>query len=118
MRRRLAFTTASDGSATVTDDVYVQPSLLYAVMADVAGLADTADITISVTYPNGTDYAVLTLTNLTAFGVYYPRLVEHDNTGTALDTTTIPVVEGKLKFVVASGGNALPGALTFILTEL
>lgn len=118
MRKRLAFTTASDGSATVTDDTYIQPSLLYAVMSDVAALDNTADITISVTYPNGTDYTVLTLTNQTAFGVYYPRLVEHDNTGTVLTTTTIPVVEGKLKFVVAQGGNALSGALTFILTEL
>lgn len=81
--------------------------------------ADTADITITV---EGTGEAILTLTNQTASGKFYPRAQVHGPTGVALTLEgTEPLVEpivvakDRIKVAVAEGGAAKTGAIHVII---
>src|SRR4051812_16562506 len=63
----------------------------------------TTDVTIST---RSTLQTILTLTNVTATGVYHPRSVVHGNTGTALTgVEPINAADEEIKIVVAQGGN-------------
>lgn len=85
------------------------------------GTLDTgADLTITA---DATGAAIITLTNAGTSNVsYYPRVQVHGPTGAALTydgTRTInepPFVSNeRIKIVVAQGGNALTGTITFLV---
>lgn len=69
-----------------------------------------------------TGIAIVTLTNYDASGTVYPRAATHDTTGAAslyaaggtAVNDHIPVVNERVKIVVAQGGNAKTG--TFYVT--
>lgn len=110
----------SDSDATtVTGQLRAQvPLLLYAVEYVDGDLADTTDVTLSMTdTPSGVDTTLLTLTNVTADGWYYPQALVDDNAGADTTFYTAQVVTGPLRVVVAGGGNAASGKLIAHLLE-
>jgi len=89
---------------------------LCAVKVAIGTLAATSDFTITVTKtPDAVDYTLITLTDISASGVYYPRHQVHSNVGTALtlDGTRIafdePLVCGFIKVALAQGGTGKVG---------
>lgn len=79
-------------------------------------LDDGVDAVLSCVRDNdAADFTVLTLTDANSDAVYRPQVQVHSNTGAALTYDgTHPVVEepfvnGLLKLVIASGGNAKTG---------
>ena len=72
--------------------------------------------------PEAVDKTLLTLTDANADDTYYPRDVVHNLTGTALTgtaggDTTMLLVTGNLKLVVASGGDAKTGGCVVYILE-
>jgi hypothetical protein len=116
-RQPLGFITDGSGDATTIGSEIPSGAILYAVIVDVGATDDTCDITLSQTI-NGTVSTILTITDQTVFGIYYPRVVEHDNTGTALTTTTPVVLAGIPKIVVTQGGATKQGSVVLLYTEL
>lgn len=98
-----------DSSGDATAYIPVTSGALYALnfTKGASALANTADVTVS------TDglYAstILTLTNLditSTAATYYPRVASCGNTGSAnSDTSIMPPVIGRLKIVIAQGGD-------------
>jgi hypothetical protein len=119
---RLTGTTAADGSLTVLSEASYNAKLYSVVWID-GDLADGVDAVLSVTNTDvGIDATLLTLTDANSDATYYPRYLQHGEAGAALtgtaggDRTQAPVV-GKLKLVVASGGDAKTGGAVVYLCE-
>jgi hypothetical protein len=122
-KHAVAFTTAADGSATVYTTGFVNGAILQ-VDYTYDDAATGADFTVT---GRTTGEAILTITNAGTSSIsWQPRQVIHPvaNTGagTALtyDGTNeiygpIWIVDEEIKIVVASGGNAKSGTLTFIV---
>lgn len=119
----LAFTTAADGSATVRSGFPVNGRI-----QEVTYTYDDADTGADFTVTgNTTGRAVLTITNAgTSTVTWKPREVVHPiaNTGAGAALTydgtneiydSFWLVDEEIKLVVASGGNAKSGTLTFIV---
>lgn len=107
---RLAITTdgSGDGSAT-SDDQYV--GLLYAVQLIDGDFDDGVDLTLTAEQGE-LAIPLLTKADWNSDQIVYPRVLEALNTdGTALTTHTAPLVAGKIKAVIAQGGNAKSGAI-------
>ena len=108
--------TSSGGAKTITSEQAVH-GFLYKVKWVDGDLVDAVTAVLSVTEtPEGVDETLLTLSNpdANADKNYYPRDVVHDATGGALTGTSggdriMPFVSGKLKLVIASGGDAKTG---------
>lgn len=119
----VAFTTAADGSATVYTGGFVNGRLLEVVYT-YDDAATGADFTIT---GRTTGKALLTVTNAgVATVTWRPRGVVHTQAETGAGTAVtfdgtnelyepVPVVDEEIKVVVAQGGNAKSGTLTFIL---
>jgi len=114
---RLAITTNGSGAATV-NAVEASYGEVYAVKLAIGSLAATTDITLSYTNaPDAVDVTLLTLTDQSASALYYPRHQVHGSTGSGLtlDATQIafaqPIIAGRLKAVVAQGGDTKSGVL-------
>lgn len=115
MKSVLKYTTAADGSATAIDTrgvLGVVTGVLY-----IPGSTDTG-ATITLTCEGPFTKPILTKASAgTANSLYYPRDLVHavaDGaalTGTAGGDRTAPLVDGRLKLVVASGGNAKSGSV-------
>jgi hypothetical protein len=111
---KLYGTTATGGALTVTADTAVR-GLLYAVEWIDGDLVDGVDAVLSVVRDdNAPDYTLLTLTDANADAVYYPRVIIHSEAGAALTGTSggdraMPVINGRLKLAVTSGGDAKTG---------
>jgi hypothetical protein len=108
-------TTAADGSASVTSTTWTIGKL-YA-LAYLPGTIDTG-ATITVTCEGPQSKALLTKASAGTSNVtFYPRDLQNavaDGaalTGTAGGDRTAPILDGKIKLVVASGGNVLTGAI-------
>lgn len=114
---RLDLTTDAGGAATVTDNRIVYGLLFAAQLVD-GDLADGVDLTLTC---ENTDLSIplLTVANFNTDSLYYPRVLQNLNTdGTALTTHTLPLVAGKIKAVLAAGGNTKTGSvICFILTD-
>lgn len=117
---KFGITTAADGTATVTG-----PSVLgelYAVQVLIGTLTNgAADITLA-TVNSDAAATLLTLTNITANALYYPRHLVHGETGTALTGTAggdrcEPLLCGNIRVTVAGGGNATSGAVIVFWEE-
>ena len=111
---KLYGTTAVGGALTVTAETAVR-GLLHAVEWIDGAFVDGVDAVLSVVRDdNAPDYVLLTLTNADADAVYYPRVIIHSEAGAALTGTSggdraKPVINGRLKLVVADGGDAKAG---------
>lgn len=109
----------TNGSGAFTGTVAgVGVGLLYAVQWVDGDLADGVGAVLSVASAvSAVDDTLLTLTAANADKWYYPRVVEHGNTGSDLTTYALQVVTGALKVVVSSGGDAKSGAVHFWLID-
>lgn len=112
---KLTGTTTSGGAATITHTIRVAGKLLAVEWID-GDLADGVDAVLSVTgASSGVQRAILTLTNANTDAMYYPHVIMHDNTGTAVTfdgTNEIyaqDVFDGILDLVIASGGDTKTG---------
>lgn len=119
---RISITTAADGSATVYSAPFV--GLLHALvyLPGASGLDTGADLTIT---DEATGHALVTVTNGgTSTVVIMPRGATASTAnaaslyaaGGAAVNDRLPVV-GRVKIVVASGGNAKSGAIVVVWEE-
>lgn len=106
----LPFTTDASGDATVTA-AFDTIGKVYAVAWTDGDLADGVDAVLSYTGSGRPDQTLLTLTNANDDAWYYPRAAASSSAGAALTAYVEPMVMGKLKVVVSSGGNAKSGAI-------
>ena len=115
---KLYGTTATGGGLTVTAETTVR-GLLHAVEWIDGDFADGVDAVLSVVRDdNAADYTFLTLTNADVDKVYYPRELVHTVAGVAIDgEITNPVLNGKLKLAVTSGGDAKSGGVIVYYTD-
>jgi len=114
---KLAITTASDGSATVTSTQNVK-GFLYGLHYAPGTIATGGDLTIS--FVNGANaQTVLTVTNGGTSNVsWYPRGSSCGATGTSNSDNLIMIpIVGLPKVVVADGGSGGVGALYFYVLE-
>lgn len=115
----LGFTTDTSGAATTTG-----PNVngyLYAVAWNKGTCDNGVDCTCSTVNSAGAA-TQLTLTDANASAIYYPRHLVHSEAGAALTGTAggdraRPIVSGNLKIVVAQGGSAKVGSVTFYVEE-
>jgi len=110
----LTITCDSSGDATVTAADSIDGRYLESIEYVKGTLDNGATVTISLTgRPSAVDVTLLTLTSPTASAIYRVRCSEHGNTGSATSTSARYLLDGKLKVVVASGGNAGAGSVRF-----
>lgn len=111
---RLVGATDASGDKTLT-----APSGVFGYLEAVewidGDLTDGVDAVLSVTEtPSGVDQTLLTLTNANDDAWYRPRHVVHSEAGAALTGTSggdraRPLINGKLKLVISSGGDTKTG---------
>lgn len=110
----VAITTSAGGAA----EVYT-PSIsarLSAIFVDVGTLAATTDITIT---EESTGASLLTLTNVAADARHLVRVQASDTSGAPITGAyDSPVVRGRIKTVVAQGGNAASGTVYFYVDAI
>lgn len=104
---RLAGTTDGSGDLTVNDTKAVK-GWVEAIDLECSAADATADHTVSVqSTDSGNAYNILVQANSQTDKRYYPRTLEHlDTDGTDLSSHTRPFVAGKLRYVVAQGGDS------------
>ena len=119
---QFTITTDSSGNydSTATGDFPSTkiPLLLYAVEWVDTNFDAGVDAVLSFTSISGEAKTLLTLTNADAEAWYYPQALVNDNTGTATTFYTPQVVNGALRLVVSSGGNAKTGKCLVYLIEV
>ncbi len=108
-------TTNGSGAATINAAQAVFGTL-YAVRWVDGTFDDGVDGTLTVENASGQglSHTLLTLTDANSDALYYPRHVNHGETGTALTGTQggdreRPLIDGTLRLVIAQGGNTLTG---------
>lgn len=120
--RTLSITTDGSGDGTTNDLDTITGELISAEW--VKGTCDNGvDVTLSVqSTPGGVALTLLTLTDANANALYYPRVVVHGNTGTALTgtaggDTTRQMMIGRLRAVVGSGGATKTGTVVVVYDD-
>lgn len=107
---RIDLTTDAAGAATVTDDRVIN-GRLHAVQLVDGTFDDGVDLTLTCETPD-LSIPLLTIANWNTDQVLYPRVLQNLNTdGSALATHTEPIVAGKIKAVIAQGGNVKTGSV-------
>jgi hypothetical protein len=106
----LPFTTAADGSATATASVDSFGRLV-AVNWEDGDLADGVGAVLSCVGAGRPDQTLLTLTAANDDAWHYPTVQAKSAAGAAITWYEKPLVTGKLKVVVSSGGNAKTGSI-------
>jgi len=110
----LTGTTSTAGAATINDTSAIL-GRLYAVEWIDGDLADGIDAVLTAqNTASAVAQTLLTLTDANSDDWYYPRDVVHDLTGGALTGTSggdreLPVINGVLRLVIASGGSEKTG---------
>ena len=111
---KLYGTTDASGDLTIISGS-ISHGLLHAVEWIDGTLVDGVDSVLTVVRDDdAADVTLLTLTNANVDKVYYPRAIIHDEAGGALTGTSggdraQAFINGSLKLVVSSGGNAKSG---------
>ena len=114
---RLDATTDASGDATVTGDAGPLGTL-YAIQLVDGTFDDGVDITVT-SQQGDAGSPLLTKADFNTDQFAYPRVLQALNTdGTALTTHCEPLVVGRLRVVVAQGGNAKSGSFIFYIREL
>jgi hypothetical protein len=115
---RLIVTTGTDGAGTVYGEKTLLGWLVAVQWID-GDLADGVDAVLSVDRAPSPapDRTLLTLTDANADAWYYPRALEHDVAGAALTTYTLLIIEGRLKLVIADGGDTKTGGCIVYYTD-
>lgn len=114
---KLTATTDGAGAATVNGPTGINGKL-YAIQVLIGTLTSgAADLTISV-QGHDASKTLLTLTNISANGLYYPRDLVHDASGNALTGSSggdraLPLCVGVPRVVVADGGAGTTGSVIF-----
>ena len=112
-----------DASGASTDTVGTAIfGQLYAVDVVNGTLANNFDITLSYANSQGVSHTLVTFTNLSADGLYYPRHVVHSEAAAALTGTSggdraMPLIAGTVTAVTADGGVSKSGALILYVIE-
>ena len=110
----LTGTTSTAGAATINDTKAIL-GRLYAVEWIDGTLSDGVDAVLTAqNTASAVDQTLLTLTDANDDKPYYPRDVVHDLAGGALTGTSggdreMPVINGVLRLVIASGGSEKTG---------
>lgn len=110
----LTGTTSTAGAATINDTKAIL-GRLYAVEWIDGTLSDGVDAVLTAqNTASAVAQTLLTLTDANDDKPYYPRDVVHDLTGGALTGTSggdreMPVINGVLRLVIASGGSEKTG---------
>ena len=119
--KREVFNITVDGSGDFEEskntDIF---GFLYAIVWVDGDLVDGVDFTLSVVGINGEpDRTVMAVLAANDDKTYYPRTLEHlDTDGTDLASHSYPIIDGKLKMVVADGGASKSGkAIIYTLQE-
>jgi hypothetical protein len=113
--RTLSVTVNSSGDGSTTQDTGTTFGLLYAVQLVDGTFDDGVDVTITVEQGD-LSIPLLTKADFNTDSIFYPRVLQSLNTdGTALTTHTMPLVVGKLKVLIAQGGNAKSGSFIFYI---
>ena len=114
-------TTDSGGAYSGTaKEMPGSPYLLHAVEWVDGTLDDNVTAVLSMTdTPSGVDTTLLTLgaAEADSDAWFFPQVEVDDNGATATDFFTHQIVTGKLKLVVAAGGNAKTGKCFVYLLE-
>ncbi len=112
----ISFTTAADGSATVTGTPIA--GLLYAIEWVDGDVADGVGAVISMTgTPSGVDTTLLTLTAANNDAFHYVRVTEATTAGAAGSGVTYPLLVGVPRAVVSAGGSVKSGKVVFYYIE-
>lgn len=119
-RMKLYGTTDASGDLTVNGSRAILGRLI-AVQAVKGTLDNGADLTISTQGADGSK-TLLTITNLAAAALYYPRDLVHTEAGAAMTGTaggdrTMPLLDGTPRLVIAQGGNAAVGGVVLYFEE-
>jgi len=103
-------TDGTAGALTVLDNHKVV-GILQAIQWIDGDLADGVDAVVSVDMDDDApDLTLLTLTNANDDAWYFPKVTADSNAGTEIATEYVsPIVNGKLKLAVTSGGNVKSG---------
>jgi len=111
-------TDGTAGTLTITYGHKVV-GLLQAVEWIDGDFADGVDAVISVDRDDdAADVTLLTLTNANDDAWYYPRVTTDSSDGTEITTKFVsPVVSGKLKLAVTSGGSVKTGGCIVYVEE-
>lgn len=105
---RINATTDASGDATETSASL--QGLLYAIEWIDGDFADGVDAVISCIYTgSGVDQTLITLTNANDDAWYYPRADTQDLVGVDNGGLDYVILNGTIKLVVSSGGNAKTG---------
>lgn len=115
MRRQvLSWTTDASGDATVNGSAVL--GRLHGILYK-PGTTDTG-ATVTVSVQGNAAQTILAKTSAgTANTWYYPRALQHNPsdgaalTGTAGGDRALPIIDGPLRVVIASGGNTLSGSV-------
>ena len=118
----LTILTNGSGAATVTSTEAVN-GYVEKIRWVGSGFSATVDAVLTVTgTPEGVDETLLTLTDKDDDLTIYPRYAVQGDTGADLTLTTgsdafRALVVGKLKVVVAAGGDSLTGSMHVYIDE-
>jgi len=112
---RIPITTDNSGNASVFSSS--TRGLLYAVQLIDGDLADGVDITLTAE-TGDVSIPLYVKADFNVDKVEYPRVAEQDALdGSDLTTTTMPLVVGRAKAVVAAGGDTKSGAVLLYILD-
>lgn len=115
---KLTVTTDASGDGTATATYSILGRLVAVKWID-GDLVDGVDAVLSATAnESGVDDTLLTLTNANADAWYHPRTTIDTEAGAEVATEYAPlIIDGTLKLVVSSGGNAKTGGCIVYYTD-
>lgn len=112
---RIDATTDASGNATAYSDT-VQGTLIAVQLID-GTFDDGVDVTLTAEHAD-LSIPLLVAADWNTDKMLYPRVLQNLNTdGTALTTHCEPLVVGRVKAVVAQGGNAKSGSFVLYIRE-
>jgi hypothetical protein len=115
--RRINLTTDASGDVTAYSDGVPGGGFLYAVQLIDGNLADGVDITLTAEHAD-LSIPLYVKADFNTDQIVYPRVLQALNTdGTALTTHTMPLIVGRVKAVVAQGGNVTTGAIVLYIAD-
>ena len=115
--RRIDLTSDASGNVTGYSDSVSGGGFLYAVQLVDGNFDDGVDITLTAEHAD-LSIPLLVAADWNTDKMVYPRVLQNLSTdGTVLTTHTLPVVVGRIKAVIAQGGNAKTGAVVCYITD-